>query len=194
MALPSKTKRYTYSDYQRYTEDDRFELIAGEVYDMSPAPSRRHQQISGELFRQIANHLAGRRCSVYAAPFDVRLTEADESDEECTTIVQPDISIICDQEKLDDKGCKGAPDFIAEILSPYTASKDNITKAALYEKHGVKEYWIVHPLDNIIIVRRLGEHGKYAPVDFYDGKGTLALTVLPDLTIDLDVLFDNPVE
>ncbi len=194
MALALKKETYTYSDYQRYTEDNRFELIAGEVYDMSPAPSRRHQQISVELSRQIANHLADRRCSVYAAPFDVRLTEADESDEECTTIVQPDISIICDQEKLDDKGCKGAPDFIAEILSPYTASKDNITKAALYEKHSVKEYWIVHPLDNIIIVRRLGEHGKYAPADFYDGKGTLALTVLPDLTIDLDALFDNPVE
>ncbi len=189
MALPLKTDGYTYADYQQFTEDDRFELIAGEVYDMSPAPSRRHQEICGELFRQIANHLVDRRCSAYMAPFDVRLAEADESDEETSTVVQPDISIICDHKKLDDKGCKGAPDFIAEIISPYTASKDNITKAALYEKHGVKEYWIVHPLDNIIIIRRLGENGKYAPADFYEGKGTLALSVLPDLAIDLDALF-----
>ncbi|MDM8541312.1 Uma2 family endonuclease [Desulfococcaceae bacterium HSG9] len=191
MALALKKEIYTYSDYLRYTEDDRFELIAGEVYDMSPAPSRRHQQISGELFRQIANHLVDRQCSVYAAPFDVRLTEADEADEECSTVVQPDISVICDHEKLDDKGCKGAPDFIAEIISPYTASKDNITKAALYEKHGVKEYWIVHPVDNILIVRHLDENGKYTPAVFYEGQGTLKLAVLPDLEIDLDALFAN---
>jgi len=191
MEATAKKEIYMYSDYLRYTEDDRFELIAGEVYDMSPAPSLRHQQISGELFRQIANHLIDRQCSVYAAPFDVRLTEADEADEECSTVVQPDISIICDHEKLDDKGCKGAPDFIAEIISPYTASKDNITKAALYEKHGVKEYWIVHPLDNILIVRHLDENGKYTPANFYEGQGTLKLAVLPDLAIDLDALFAN---
>ncbi len=193
MGLALKNETYTYSDYLRYTEDDRFELILGEVYDMSPAPSRRHQQICGELFRQIANHLVDRRCSVYTAPFDVRFTEADETDEECSTVVQPDIAVICDHKKLDDKGCKGAPDFIAEIISPYTASKDNITKAALYEKHGVKEYWIVHPLDNILIVRRLDENGQYAPAAFYEGKGTLALAILPDLAIDLDALFGNTV-
>jgi len=102
--------------------------------------------------------------------------------------------VICDPEKLDDKGCKGAPDFIAEIISPYTASKDNITKAALYEKHGVKEYWIVHPLDHILIVRYLGEDGKYTPAAFYEGKGMLAVAILPDLTIDLDALFANPAE
>ncbi len=194
MGLALKKETYTYSDYLRYTEDDRFELIAGEVYDMSPAPSRRHQQISVELSRQIANHLAGRQCSVYVAPFDVRLAEAYEADDETSTVVQPDIAVICDHKKLDDKGCKGAPDFIAEIISPYTASKDNITKAALYEKHGVKEYWIVHPIDNILIIRRLGEHGKYSPADFYEGKGTLALAVLPDLEIDLDALFADPPE
>ncbi len=194
MALALKKETYTYSDYLRYTEDDRFELIAGEVYDMSPAPSRRHQEVSGELFKQIAVFLTGKSCRVYSAPFDVRLSEADETDEECSTVVQPDIAVICDHKKLDDKGCKGAPDFIAEIISPYTASKDNITKAALYEKHGVKEYWIVHPLDNIIIVRQLSENGLYAPPAFYKGKGTLKLAVLPDLAVDLDALFANPVE
>ena len=194
MALAQKKETYTYSDYLRYTEDDRFELISGEVYDMSPAPSRRHQEISGELFRQIANHLVGRRCLAYMAPFDVRFAEVDETYEECSTVVQPDIAVICDHKKLDDKGCKGAPDFIAEILSPYTASKDNITKAALYEKHGVKEYWIVHPLDNILIVRHFGENGQYAPAAFYEGKGTLKLAVLPDLAVGLDALFANPEE
>jgi len=193
MGLALKKEIYTYSDYLRYTEDDRFELIAGEVYDMSPAPSRRHQEVSGELFKQIAVFLTGKPCRVYSAPFDVRLSEADEADEETSTVVQPDIAVICDHKKLDDKGCKGAPDFIAEIISPYSASKDNITKAALYEKHGVREYWIVHPIDNILVIRRLGEHGKYSSADFYEGKGTLALAVLPDLEIDLDALFaDTP--
>jgi Uma2 family endonuclease len=138
--------------------------------------------------------LAGRQCSVYTASFDVRLAETDEADEETSTVVQPDIAVICDHKKLDDKGCKGAPDFIAEIISPYTASKDNITKAALYEKHSVKEYWIVHPLDNILIVRHLDKNGKYAPAVFYEGKGTLKLAVLPDLAVDLDALFADPVE
>ncbi len=193
MGLALKKETCTYSDYLRYTEDDRFELIAGEVYDMSPAPSRRHQEVSGELFKQIAVFLTGKSCRVYSAPFDVRLSEADETEEETSTVVQPDISVICDHKKLDDKGCKGAPDFIAEIISPSTASKDNITKAALYEKHGVKEYWIVHPLDNIIVIRRLGENGKYTPADFYEGKGTMELAVLPDLAIDLDTLFDNTI-
>ena len=194
MGLALKKETYTYSDYLRYTEDDRFELISGDVYDMSPGPSRRHQEVSGELFKQIAVFLTGKSCCVYSAPFDVRLSEADESDETCSTVVQPDIAVICDHKKLDDKGCKGAPDFIAEIISPYTASKDNITKAALYEKHGVKEYWIVHPLDNILIVRHLGKNGQYAPAAFYEGKGTLKLAVLPDLAVDLDALFANPVE
>ncbi len=192
MEATARKEIYTYSDYLRYTEDDRFELIAGEVYDMSPAPSRRHQEVSGELFKQIAVFLTGKSCRVYSAPFDVRLSEADETEEETSTVVQPDISVICDHKKLDDKGCKGAPDFIAEIISPSTASKDNITKAALYEKHGVKEYWIVHPLDNILIVRHLDENGKYTPAAFYEGKGVLKLVVLPDLAIDLDALFANP--
>lgn len=144
------------------------------------------------MFRQIANHLKERRCSVYAAPFDVRLAGADETDETCSTVVQPDIAIICDPDKLDDRGCKGPPDFIAEIISPYTASKDNITKMALYEKHGVREYWIVHPIDNILIVRYLDESGRYTPAAFFEAKGALEMNVLPDLAIDLDALFEAP--
>ncbi len=191
MGLVMAKEIHTYADYRQWNGDKRFELIAGEVYDMSPAPSRRHQEICIELSRQIANHLVDHSCSVYAAPFDVRLAEAHEADEEATTVVQPDISVICDPQKLDEKGCKGPPDFIAEIISPSTASRDNITKAALYETHGVKEYWIVHPVDKILIVRILDKNGKYAPPAFYDGKGSLALSVLPALAIDLDALFQQ---
>lgn len=194
MASAMEKKIYTYANYRQWYGDDRFELIAGEVYDMSPMPSRQHQEVNGELTRQIANHLVSHMCSVYAAPFDVRLAEAHESDEETSTVVQPDISVICDPQKLDEKGCKGAPDFIAEIISPHTACRDYITKVALYEKHGVKEYWIVHPVDKILIVRILNEKGQYAPPAFYDGKGTLGVKVLPDLAIDLDLLFQQSSE
>ena len=90
-----------------------------------------------------------------SAPFDVRLPEGDEADDEIITVVQPDISVICDPAKLDNRGCRGAPDFIIEILSPATAGKDQIQKVALYEKHGVKEYWLVHPGDRLITVRLL---------------------------------------
>ena len=188
MAL-RKYETYTYADYLTWPEECRVELIDGEVYDMSPAPSRRHQEISTELLRQIANHLKNRECSVYAAPFDVRFAEADESDKETDCVVQPDISVICDPRKLDDRGCKGAPDFIVEILSPSTESKDYIVKKDLYERHGVKEYWLIHPPDSLLIVYRLGKNGKYSAPVYCRGTGQRDISVLPGMSADLDALF-----
>ncbi|MEZ4527324.1 MAG: Uma2 family endonuclease [Desulfobacterales bacterium] len=184
-----KYETYTYADYLTWPDECRVELIDGEVYDMSPAPSRRHQDISRELLLQIASHLKGRECSVYAAPFDVRFAEADESDAETDTVVQPDISVICDPRKLDDRGCKGAPDFIAEILSPSTASKDYILKKELYERYGVKEYWLLHPHDNMLIVYQLGKNGKYSAPTYCRGTGQREISVLPDMLVDLDAVF-----
>jgi len=191
MSLPvlKNKKPYTYGDYLNWPYELRCELIEGEIYDMSPAPLRRHQQISVELTTQIANFLRDKQCEVYAAPFDVRLPEKDEADSEITTVVQPDISVICDPAKLDERGCKGAPDFIAEILSPSTAAKDQIQKTALYEKHGVREYWVIHPSDKLLTVRLLGADGKYGIPAIYEGKGTRAITVLPELEIDLEAVF-----
>jgi hypothetical protein len=106
---------YTYKDYLGWGYNERWELIDGVAYNLSPAPSRTHQEVSGELFATIHNHLKGKECKVYHAPFDVRLPEANESDEDTRTVVQPDIVVVCDKAKLDDKGCKGAPDLIRQI-------------------------------------------------------------------------------
>ncbi len=144
VAVKERLGKFTYRDYLHWPDDERWELIDGVAYNMSPAPNRIHQKISGELHRQIANYLIGKQCEVYAAPFDVRLPATGEKNDEITTVVQPDITIVCDKSKLDKKGCKGSPDLVIEILSPYTAKKDMKEKHFLYEKFAVKEYWIVY--------------------------------------------------
>lgn len=179
MALPAPKyeELYTYADYLSWPEEERWELLEGIPYNMSPAPFRKHQSIAGELFRQIANFLHDKACEVYSALFDVRLLpEASQDelrkadDDDLTTVVQPDISVICDADKLDERGCLGTPDMIIEVLSPSTAAKDQIQKLALYEKCGVKEYWIVHPTDKIVTVRLLNEYGKYGSQLFTKAK------------------------
>ncbi|MHB8057961.1 MAG: Uma2 family endonuclease [Desulfuromonadaceae bacterium] len=140
---PKDNQRYYYSDYLTWNDGERWELIDGVAYSMSPAPGRRHQEISGELFRQLANYLKGKQCKVYDAPFDVRLSDqVDASDNYIETVVQPDILVVCDRTKLDEKGCNGAPDLIIEITSPSTAKHDLGTKFDLYQKHAIQEYWI----------------------------------------------------
>ncbi len=156
---------------------------------MTPAPSIEHQRISGEFFRQISNFLLDKDCEVFAAPFDVRLPEGEEADDEIMTVVQPDISVICHPARLDIRGCRGAPDFVVEIISPSTAGKDQIQKVTLYEKHGVKEYWLVHPGDRLITVRHLDAEGRYGIPKIHEAKGLLAVHTLPDLEIDLDSVF-----
>ena len=125
----------------------------------------------------------------YVAPFDVRLPEDDQTDDAVMTVVQPDISVICDPAKLDMRGCRGAPDFIIEIISPATAGKDQIQKVALYEKHGVKEYCLVHPGDRLITVRLLDSEGRYGIPKIQEAKGLLAANTLPGLELDLDSVF-----
>lgn len=187
-----QSSRFTYADYCTWPEEERWELIDGEPYAMSPAPARIHQDIVVELARQIGNHLQGNPCRVYVAPFDIRLPDHNEADEAVTTLVQPDIAVICDPAKLDDKGCRGAPDWIIEILSPTTAAKDQIQKRALYERHGVSEYWLVHPTDRILFLYRSGADGYDKPL-VLPTTGPCATTTLPDLTIDWDLVF-TPVE
>jgi len=181
--------RFTYADYCTWPEEERWELIDGEAYAMVPAPTRRHQDMVVELVRQIANHLQGNdRCRVYVAPFDIRLPDRDEADEAVVTVVQPDIAVICDPAKLDDKGCRGAPDWIIEVLSPATAAKDQIQKRALYERHGVREYWLVHPVDRILFMYRLGANG-YGKPQVLPTSGSCDPVAGPGLTIDWDRIF-----
>ena len=187
--IDSNKQRLTYADYCRWPEDERWELIDGVAYNMTPAPSLAHQRVSGELSRRIANFLIDKVCDIYSAPFDVRLPEGDEADGDVVTVVQPDLAVICDPDKLDDKGCRGAPDWIVEVLSPSTAAKDQVKKAELYQRHGVREYWTVHPVDRVVTVRVLDQAGRYSGLKIVEGKGQLGVNVLPELAIDFDLVF-----
>jgi len=190
MAIPlTKNQIYTYGDYLNWPGEERWELIEGVPFCMTPAPSTRHQRVVGEVFRQIANFLISRDCEVFMAPFDVRLPEADEADSDIRTVVQPDIVVVCDPAKLDDRGCKGPPDFVVEALSPSTASRDYIQKTALYEAHGVREYWIVSPMENTVTQYLLTEAGRYSAPFFHEGGGSMPVTILPGLTVNLDAVF-----
>lgn len=180
---------YSYADYLSWSDDERWELIDGRAYMMTPAPSRRHQEILVELTRQISGLLADKPCKVYVAPFDVRLAEQGESCEEVKTVVQPDLLVVCDKSKLDDKGCLGAPDFIIEIVSPSTASLDYIRKLSLYEKHQVKEYWIVQPVDQVVMVYELNEDKKYGRPSFYTKDDKARIEILEDGWLDLRAVF-----
>ena len=184
-----REERFTYGDYLTWDDDQRWELIDGVPYNMSPAPTVRHQLILGELHRQVANWLLDKPCQVFIAPFDVRLPEDDESDEQVETVVQPDLSIICDKSKLDEAGCRGAPDLIVEILSPSTAHKDLKVKFERYERAGVQEYWIVDPNGSTVQIYTLGAEGRYGRPEAYGAVDRVSVGIFPDLEIDLAVVF-----
>ncbi|MEM8996907.1 MAG: Uma2 family endonuclease [Acidobacteriota bacterium] len=193
MATPAhRDAPFTYGDYVQWTEG-RFELIEGEVYDMSPAPSVDHQRVAGAIFALLLTHLKAKEstCQAFVAPFDVRLPDGDEDDDAVETVVQPDIAVICDPEKLDRRGCRGAPDWIIEVLSPSTASKDQMAKRLLYERHGVREYWLVHPRDRTLTVYRPDADGRYGAPDVTDAEGAASTELFPGLEIDWAWVFDG---
>ncbi|MBN2444844.1 MAG: Uma2 family endonuclease, partial [Spirochaetales bacterium] len=167
------------------------ELIDGIVFNMSPAPSRRHQEIFGILFNLFFNYLTDKKCRVYGAPFDVRFPDSHEEDEAITTVVQPDILVVCDESKLDDRGMKGPPDLIIEITSPATSHLDLKEKFDLYERHGVKEYWIVHPYEETVMLNLLGSDGEYQKAKLFAGDDKIEVSIFKDLIIDLNVVFDR---
>jgi len=193
MGLPLRKadKKYTYGDYRTWPEDERWELINGVAWDMSPAPDRRHQGISGQLFKQIIIYLENKTCEIYAAPFDVLLPEFGETEEDdVSSVVQPDILVVCETEKLTDKGCTGAPDWIIEIQSPFTSKKDMDHKFHLYEHHGVREYWIVDPGNRYVHVYALDDKGRYGEEpQVYLEDATISCTVIEGLAIDLNPVF-----
>jgi Uma2 family endonuclease len=183
---------FTYGDYETWPEDQRWELIDGVPYDMTPAPSRRHQEILGALHLQFAAYLKGKPCRVYLAPFDVRLPEGPEEEAKIKTVVQPDLTVICDRTKLDDKGCKGAPDLAIEITSPHTAAKDAKIKLALYEKAGVREFWLVEPADATVMVFTLNNNKKYGEPKIFETGDLVSVGIFSgDLTVDLSQVFET---
>ncbi|MBB3837231.1 Uma2 family endonuclease [Runella defluvii] len=184
---------YTYADYLTWTFEERLELIKGKIFNMSPAPARRHQKISRQLFTPISNVLDGKRCEVYSAPFDVRLTPLKgkkRADNQIYTVVQPDICVICDSDKLDDRGCIGAPDLIIEILSPGNTKKEMRDKYEVYEENGVKEYWLVEPNDNAIFVYVLNDEGKYIGLRPFTEDDVITTSILPELEISVAKIFE----
>jgi len=180
---------FTYGDYRTWSDDERWELIDGVPYCMSPAPKVVHQGILMELGTQFATWLRGKPCKVFPAPFDVRLPEQNESDDDVTTVVQPDLTVICDKGKLDDAGCRGAPDLVVEILSPSTAQKDLKIKFARYERAGVREYWIVDPAAKTVMIFSLGDDARYGRPSIHVDTDRPTVGIFPDLRIDLTAVF-----
>ncbi len=168
------------------------ELFDGIPY-LQAAPSRIHQKTLSELHRQIANFLVGKECEVYPAPFHVVLDlEKDiENEKDSHNVFEPDISIICDKAKLDDRGCIGSPDMIIEIVSPATARKDKIEKFNKYEQAGVKEYWIVEPQEKIISVFTLQKNQRYGRPNLYAEEDHVTASTLSGLTVDLKMVFSS---
>jgi len=185
MSLPQKNEHYTYADYCTWDDDKRWELIHGVAYAMAPAPSPIHQDISAELTFQLKAYLKGKPCKLFPAPFDVRLNADDEDD----TVVQPDLTVVCDKSKIDDKGCRGVPDFVIEILSPSNAKYDRWVKSNLYRSVKVREYWIVSPDEKIVDVYILNDSDGNYIHKFYSEKDAAPVTALPGCQINLQEVF-----
>ena len=184
-----KNGTYTYADYLTWRFDQMVELIKGKLYMMSPAPATRHQSISSGLSGQILHFFLKHSCKAFHAPFDVRLIKEKKDDKEILTVVQPDICVICDVAKIDERGCLGSPDWIVEILSPSTAKKDYNEKFNLYQENEVREYWVVNPDANVVDQYVLGENGIYYQKEIYNCTQTIQPHIFPELNIDLNLVF-----
>jgi Uma2 family endonuclease len=186
-------KRYTYADYLTWVFDERLELIKGWIYKMSPAPKRKHQAVSGNLFFEMKKYFNSCDCKVYEAPFDVRLKKNKGSDSEVDTVVQPDISVFCDLSKLDDRGAIDAPDLVVEITSDSTMKKDYNEKFNIYEENNVQEYWIVNPdLKSMELFKAY--NSKLESVGIFnvnDGATEVTSVIFPDLTVNLIDIFKD---
>ncbi len=191
MALPVEKARYSLADCLIWDENELIEIIDGEAFMMA-TPSRIHQKISGELFRQLANYLEGKKCEVYSAPFGVRLFEQDgDRPEDVDTVVEPDISVVCDRSKLDKLGCKGAPDLIVEILSPSSLRHDRLVKLNLYQRAGVREYWIVDPENRSVMVFLPDRNGSFRLHEDYGREDVAKVSALDGCFIELNKVFSE---
>lgn len=179
--MHKEKETFTYSDYLTWPDDERWEIIDGVAYAMSPSPREAHQRISMRLSGILESALEGKTCVPYAAPFDVVFSEKD--------VVQPDVFVICDRKKITDDNIQGAPDLIIEILSPSTSEKDQTVKKELYERNGVKEYLIFDPVCQCVNRYLLGENGKYLSPEYFNAQKELPLISLPGLSLPLWKIF-----
>ncbi len=181
---------YSYADYLKWNFKERVELIKGKLFKMSPAPNRMHQGLSIYLSNELYNYLKGSKCKVYTAPFDVRLPGKSKEDKDIVTVLQPDICVVCDQSKLDYRGCVGAPDIVVEILSPSNNVVELKNKYDVYEQTGVTEYWVVSPQDKTFLVYTLRD-GRYAASRLMVAGDVVVSSFLDGFSIDLTDLFDS---
>lgn len=179
---------YTYADYLTWRFDEYVELFRGKLRRMSPAPKRLHQRIAGRIFSELKNFLRRKPCDVYISPFDVRLPKPGLQD--VYTVVQPDVSIVCDRSKLDEAGCCGAPETVIEVLSKKNIDRDIREKFSLYEESGVPEYWIVSPGEKTITCYLLNE-GKYKLSGEYGEPGSIPVASLPEYTMQWEDIFEE---
>lgn len=183
MPLAQKTeKKFTYTDYVKWPDDERWELIDGEAYDMSPAPATKHQSIVYNISFIIKSNLLNKSCKPFIAPVDVVLSEYD--------VVQPDVFVVCDEKKITEANIQGAPDLIIEVLSPGTAIKDKREKKMLYEKYGVKEYIVVDPVAQCVEQFLLDKDGLCGKEDIFGSMEILSLVSLKDVKIPLREVFE----
>jgi len=184
---PKDQNLYTYGDYRKWPDDKRYEVIDGLAYAMSPAPAVDHQRIALHIAGKLLTALAGHPCQVLIAPLDVRLPRSQEPDDIIDIVVQPDVLVVCDPRKIDHKGVRGAPDLVVEVLSPSTAGHDQIRKRRVYERAGVREFWLVHPTDRVITIYRL-ENGAFASPDIREFDVPTPVAILPGVEIAWDEL------
>ena len=183
------SKRYSYADYVQWTFEDRLELIKGKIFKMTLAPAPVHQRLSWRIAGELYNNLKEKSCQAYPAPFDVRLPRKGENDDKkIFTVVQPDVSIICDSSKVDERGCTGAPDIVLEILSPGNNQKELQNKYEVYRESGVKEYWIVSPQDSTFLKYTLID-GKYQASKLMTSGEIVTTPILPGFELELETVF-----
>lgn len=189
ISLLDLSKTYTYADYLTWRFEEMVELFKGKVQLMSPAPLRLHQKIAHNLSGEFYTHFKGKTCDIYEAPFDVRLYKKDKDDNSILTVVQPDICIVCDKSKLDDKGCLGSPDLIVEILSKTSKKRDIHDKYDLYEENGVIEYWIVDPYVKTVDIFVLEDDNYVAFANYYEKTDIVKSSLFSELSINWTDIF-----
>ncbi|HZE86188.1 MAG TPA: Uma2 family endonuclease [Puia sp.] len=186
---PDPSVTYTYADYMSWKFKERLELFRGKIFKMG-APNTLHQVVGGILYNELYNYLKGKVCRAFVAPFDIRLPMKNrKKDNEITTVVQPDVCVVCNTAKVDSRGVCGAPDLVIEILSPGNSKKELRDKYELYEEAGVREYWVINPTEENLVVFLLGQEGKFGAAKVYTGGDRLTAVTVPGFGIDVDEIF-----
>ncbi len=187
--VPAHQRKFTYADYQKWPEDEHWELIDGEAYAMTPGPGTAHQEVFNGLFYQLLTFFKEGPCRLFTDPYEFRLARPGQTEAEITDVVKPDLAVVCDPSRYDERGGIGAPDFVIEIISTSTASRDHVKKRRLYERHKVREFWLVDPDSRLVTVYRLSR-GTFGKADILDGEGlTLPVAAFPGLSIEFGKVF-----